>query len=73
MAKEHGVRRPGYPSLSYTRGEEARVLRWLRHPSVSYHRIALKTGLPDYTVFHIARRNGIRRKPAPFYRDGTSE
>ena len=50
----------------YTEGE--RVLRWLRHPSMSYARIARKLGFRYHTVFSIASRSGVRRRPAPYYK-----
>lgn len=72
IAKKHGIRRPGCPPFSYTRGEEKRAVRWLLHPSVSYPRIAKKIGLKEYTVFFIAVRNGIRRRLPTFYREEVS-
>jgi DNA-binding CsgD family transcriptional regulator len=68
VAREHGIKRPGCPPLSYTKEEEERVLRWLRHPSMSYARIARKLGFRYHTVFSIASRSGVRRRPAPYYK-----
>ena len=68
IAKEHGIVRPGCPPLSYTRDEEGKVLDLLHQPSVSYPRIADQVGLRGFTVFNIAVRNGVRRRPPALYR-----
>jgi hypothetical protein len=68
VAKDNAIRRPGCPPFSYTKEEEGRVLAWLSRPTPSYPVIAKETGVREHTVFHIAVRNGIRRRLPTFYR-----